>query len=1030
MSEGILKALMQLFALVSSQNQNDEERRGVVKNYLSQQLNNKLVEEYLFLFDNYQNEHKSKLREKDKIKKIHSASSVKVLKIATSINEELTHYQKLIVTIQLLEFLNSGTTGISVTEMEFANTISATFNISESEYSGIYNFVNNNFLTSQPEAELITISGNPEHKNQPGYLFREHLRDELYFLNIRSANLLLLKSKKGSDLTLNGQLLQQNRIHYLRPGSSIRHSRITPITYTDIFSYFHQDIQSHSFLFEVENMSFRYRRNQTALHSMSFKAESGRLVGIMGDSGAGKSTLINVLTGILRPGEGQVTINGIDIHKEPSKVKGLIGYVSQDDLLMEDLTVMQNLYYNAKLCFDHLSIPNIKRKVSKLLVALGLNEIRHMKVGSPLNPAISGGQRKRLNIALELIREPAVMFLDEPTSGLSSRDSENIMDLLKELSLKGKLIFVVIHQPSSDIFKMFDKLLVLDSGGYLVYNGDAVESINYFKRCINHVNREETECPLCGNVSPEQILTIVNSHVMDEYGNPTQSRRISADEWYQIYKKQPGDEGVKLKELPNTLPQVNFNIPGRLKQLHIFLTRDVLSKLANRQYILINLFESPALALILASLLLFFEVGSGSSSEYVFYKNPNLIIYNIISIIIAIFIGLSVSAEEIISDRKILKRESFLNLSRLSYIISKVIILACLSAIQTGLFVLIGNSILQIKRMGLTYWIILFSASVFANLLGLNISDSFKKTVNIYILIPFLIIPQLILSGVFVSYDQLNPDLSSAKTIPWYGELITARWAFEAISVENYKNNEYEKNFFVHDKLKSVATYRKDFWLPEIKNQIEHFNKTDKEDEKTSVLKLIKNEIERHNNKNMPDLNFTKTAFITIGKFDTIIQNRLSEHLDSLRTFYVGLYCKADEMMELRKQQLIKLNGGEEWLTNLRNQYHNEGLERFVRRSNDIFSNKVIRYKDELIQKFDPIFEDPDHPFIKAQFLASSKNFNGKAYDTYKVNLMVIWALNLVLFILLYAALFDRFYKWSLRFKRKYEKLFSNRPNN
>ena len=610
-------------------------------------------------------------------------------------------------------------------------------------------------------------------------------------------------------------------------------------------------------------MSFRYRKNQAALHPMSFYTESGRLVGIMGDSGAGKSTLINILTGIFKPESGQVTINAIDIHKEPAKVKGLIGYVSQDDLLMEDLTVMQNLYYNARLCFDHLSKPNIKRKVTKLLTALGLYDIRNMKVGSPLNPAISGGQRKRLNIALELIREPAVMFLDEPTSGLSSRDSENIMDLLKELALKGKLIFVVIHQPSSDIFKMFDQLLVLDTGGYLVYNGDTVESINYFKKCIHHANREETECPLCGNVSPEQILTILNSHVLDEYGNPTPTRKISADEWYTTFRSQHKPEEKPVKD-HTLLPQIKFSIPGRIKQFFIFLTRDVLAKLSNRQYLLINFFESPLLALILASLILFFEVGD----TYVFYKNPNLTIYNIIAIIIAIFIGLSVSAEEIISDRKILKRESFLNLSRLSYIVSKVVILAFLSAIQTALFVVVGNTILQIKEMGFTYWVILFSSSVFANLLGLNISDSFKKTVNIYILIPFLIIPQLILSGVFVSYDQLNPKLSSAKNIPWYGELITARWAFEAIAVENFKSNAYEKHFFVYDKLKSVATYRKDFWLPEINNQLKRYNKVNDSTQQAAILRLVKNELLKHNQKQMKTLRLcawyrsTLTAFV------------------------------------------------------------------------------------------------------------------------------------------------------------------------
>ena len=118
-------------------------------------------------------------------------------------------------------------------------------------------------------------------------------------------------------------------------------------------------------------------------------------------------------------------------------------------------------------------------------------------------------------------------------------------------------------------------------------------------------------------------------------------------------------------------------------------------------------------------------------------------------------------------------------------------------------------------------------------------------------------------------------------------------------------------------------------------------------------------------------------------------------------------------MMEQRKQQLMQENGGPEWLTRLRDQYHNEGLERFVRRSNDIFSNRVIHYKDELIQKFDPIFEDPQHPFIKAHFLTSTKNFAGLAINTYQVNLIVIWILNTILFILLYTAFFQKFSHWA-----------------
>ena len=165
--------------------------------------------------------------------------------------------------------------------------------------------------------------------------------------------------------------------------------------------------------------------------------------------------MLHVLNGTETPSKGQVLINGIDIHKEPHRIEGVIGFVPQDDLIIEDLTVYQNLYFAAKLCFNDKTEAEIDALVLKVLEDLGLTETKDLKVGSPLRKTISGGQRKRLNIGLELLREPSVLFCDEPTSGLSSRDSENIIDLLKELSLKGKLVFTVIHQPSSDIFKKF-----------------------------------------------------------------------------------------------------------------------------------------------------------------------------------------------------------------------------------------------------------------------------------------------------------------------------------------------------------------------------------------------------------------------------------------------------------------------------------------------------------------------------------------------------------------------------------------------
>ncbi|MFW6351632.1 MAG: ATP-binding cassette domain-containing protein [Bacteroidota bacterium] len=1007
MSEGILKALMQLFALVAAPDQDAASRRNVVRNYLTLQLNYQLIEEYLQLFDTHRSTYREKIKEKNRIPKLYAASSVKVLRIAMAINEELTHYQKIIVIIQLLEFLSSGNQGISKVEYEFAETVAETFNINHKEFLSIHRFIST--AKPPPDIDQLRIGGDKKQQKNKRYIFREFLKTEIFVLNINSVSLFLIKTSESTELTINGQVLLPHHIQFMRPGGSIRYKHGTPVTFSDIATHFNYNANNSPLVFDVRDISFSFdKKENTGLHPLSFNSHSGQLVGIMGDSGAGKSTLINVLTGIYLPTSGEILLNGIDLHLFPEKVKGLIGYVAQDDLLIEDLSVYQNLYYNTKLCFDNLNNEEIAEKVILLLKSLGLYEIRNMKVGSPMNKKISGGQRKRLNIALELIREPSVLFLDEPTSGLSSRDSENIMDLLKDLAVKGKLIFVVIHQPSSEIFKMFNQLLVLDNGGYLIYNGDPVGAINHFKSCINHANKDESECPVCGNVNPEQILSIINSQVLDEYGTPTNVRRTSPDEWFYRFKKNhPSNTNRQEKRLP--LPEINLSIPGRAGQMAVFFMRDLRAKLANHQYIFINLLEMPALALILSGLLFYFQPEAHQSSTYLLYKNPNLITYIIISVIISIFVGLTVSAEEIINDKKILKREAFLNLSRFSYLFSKVILLAIISAIQTALFTLIGNGILQIENMFLTFWLVLFTSAIFANLLGLIISDSLKKTVNIYILIPFLIIPQLILSGVFVSYDRLNPHLSSVSNIPWYGELITARWAFEAMAVHQFKQNDYQKEFYLYEKLKSRANYHKDYWVPEFQNELTRLKNRSIQKSTASILTLLQKESRKVADQLPRSKKITPPDFSVHQITDEIYQQAI-EFTEEVKYFYIGLYNEADKRQEEHRKRLIQEHSDQDndYLTKLRNHHHNEGLERFARGTDDFFSKRILQHENEFIQKFDAIYKDPNNKYGKAHFLAPFKKVGNYKTDTLTINLTVLWIFNIILFILLYSKTLEK----------------------
>ncbi len=1029
MSEGILKALIQLFALIAFPHKDNESRRKIVRDFLNQQLNQQMVAEYLNIYEQYYQEHVSKLAKLQKseiARTTLTANSVKALKISNDINKELTHYQKLIVIIQLIEFLKSGIE-ISHFESDFVKTIADTFHIANSEFQQMYDFVIEETSVPSNNINTLIINNKKVKSNNSRHLYWENLREDIHILQIKSGSLFLLKINNKIEVSINGQLLSSDKIHILTPGSSIRNSRIDPIYYSDIVGKFTSDHISTPISFEANNISYRFKNKKTGIHPMSFHSESGRLVGIMGSSGAGKSTLTNILSGIYKPDNGYVKINDIDIHKNPDKIEGLIGYVSQDDLLMENLTVYQNLYYNAKLCFGDYSEFKIKKRVLKLLSSLGLYDIKDMRVGSPLNKRISGGQRKRLNIALELIREPSVLFLDEPTSGLSSRDSENILDLLKELALKGKLVFVVIHQPSSDIFKMFNQLFVLDTGGYLIYDGDPVESINYFKDCIKQANRQESECKTCGNVNPEQILNIVNSQVIDEYGSFTRNRKIEPVEWYERFQKEKSSQNLNNRDNSHELPPIQFKIPNRIKQLIVFLKRDILSKITNRQYLIINLLETPVLALLLSTIIKYYNVDASNSEGYIFQNNPNVVVYIIMAVIIAIFIGLTVSAEEIIRDRKILKREDFLNLSRLSYLLSKVFILTTLSAIQALIFVFIGNSIIEIKGMHMEYWLVLFSASVFSNLLGLIISGSFKEAVNIYILIPFLIIPQIILSGVFISYDHLNPKYSNPEKIPWYGELITARWGFEALVVNQFKNNPFEKQFYVYDKIKSEANYRKEYWVPYLQSKLDFSYKKlelNEQNNLTTSLQLIKNEIIEENKYGLIKVDISFVSHLNVNDFSISGYNKTKEYLKSRKKDYIKIFNKTDNLLDKKKKELTLTAESREQFNQLKKQYSNIEIENFVKNTNNIFSNKIIEYKGKLVQKTDPIFKDPISNKLRAHFLSPYKYFGSFKIDTIWANIIVIWIYNLLLFLVLYFGILKKilnntgeYYSWLLNKK-------------
>ncbi len=1006
MTESIVNALVHLFAIFESAKEDSgivDSSELIIKPYLKKNLNNdSLTSEYINLFHDYLKFYKKTSTQSTDLA-IDSTSILQIAKICNQLNKELLRSERLIVFMQLMELINADEKVVQKEE-EFASLVALNFNLDQKDVTNLKAFILNPHFEGIDKSELLTIDNKqtewPEEmawiirkkkkKEEEKHIYIENLFGKISVLHLRSVETFVFRYDGPLNLYLEGTKVIPRKAYILRPGSIIKGPNIESIYESGIIRQFIQKNKKTRVVIAADELEFRFKNSNNGLKPFSFSEDSGQLIGIMGGSGTGKSTLINLLNGKINPSGGRLHINGFPLTK--AAMEGVIGYVPQDDLLFEELTVHQNLLFNAQICFSDFSRELLLQTVDKVLEDLDLLEIKDLKVGDPLHKTISGGQRKRLNIALELMREPSVLFVDEPTSGLSSMDSEKMMLLLKDLARKGKLVIAILHQPSSAIFKLLDRLWILDKGGYPIYNGNPVDAVVYFKTMSTQVNAAESECPRCGNVIPEQILQIIESREINDRGTTTRKRRVQPYSWYATYREHIHSKLVKLK-YEQVLPPTNFNIPNRWDQLKIFSKRNLLSKVSNRQYVLINLFEAPLLAFILG----YFSKYS-PEGQYAFSENINLPVYLFMSVVVALFMGLTVSAQEIYKDRQILERESFLNLSRFSYINSKTIYLFILSAIQSLSFVLVGNYILEIQGMNVYYWLVLFSTSCFANIVGLNISSALNSVITIYILIPFILVPQLLLGGAMIKFDELHHSISNQKSVPFVGDLMASRWAYEALAVAQFRYNDYEKHFFDVNQEISENSVNRSFLMPELisinRELMQDPTSWQSSEQKFTILR---NELERLVN-TYGYQRFARRDKLWTDKYTIDTGERLEKHLQSAKNYFSVQYLKSTEKKDSIYAELIHKIGKEAFIS-LEKHYNNEYLEDLL--MNKANFDKVYRGQNQLIQKKDPILMRPYSKIGRAHFYAPYKVLGTTEIPTFIFNLVFIWIMIFILYLTL-----------------------------
>ncbi len=582
---------------------------------------------------------------------------------------------------------------------------------------------------------------------------------------------------------------------------------------------------------ELRDVSHRFRRSESSLDGISFHVGRGEMVCVMGASGCGKSTLMRAIAGQLQPGQGEILLNGQSLYTQLDELKRFISYIPQDDAFDEHLTIEENLEFAAAIRSPHLSSRDRTRRIEGKLVELGLSERRDSVVGSPVQKRLSGGERKRLNIGLDMISSADVFLFDEPTSGLSSKDSEHVIEIIRSMA-HNKIVLVTIHQPNSKLFQMFSKALLLDKGGKLVFYGTPSEMLSYFAAAEHeqHFGTELGGCPACGTTRPEFIFDVLETPLRDLSGDIiyeensraqfVPARRFSPDYWrdkYESFRLLQDMRQVNLrKNPPNTpapapaAPQTQENIRWRDEwtQLRTLLRRTFLSKLRNRGNIVLTALVPPLLALLVGWALYFTDDASG---EYDFASAFHIPTYIFIALLVALFLALMNSVDDIIRDRVLLNRERNLDVRLPYYIFSKFITLTLFTAIQCALFVLVGNHILEIRGMFWPYFFFMVITAASGTCLGLVISSIVSDSKTAANFVPLVLIPQLIFGGALIKYEEMNRDLDlkytfsswfkrhpeiksknrndSALSVPMISRLLATHYSYEALIVAQYKLN-------------------------------------------------------------------------------------------------------------------------------------------------------------------------------------------------------------------------------------------------
>jgi ABC transport system ATP-binding/permease protein len=514
-------------------------------------------------------------------------------------------------------------------------------------------------------------------------------------------------------------------------------------------------------------------KTKRLLDGVSFTAYPTEFVGVMGPSGSGKTTLLMAMIGYIRPTYGRTAINGDDLATQYDRYRTTIGYVPQEDIIHEELSVWEALYYSAKLRLPpDTSNHEIERRIVEVLQALEIEPTRDVRIGSPERKGISGGQRKRVNLALELLTEPSLLCLDEPTSGLASEDTINVMRLLRKLADGGRTILLTIHQPSLQAYRMLDNVLYVADGEQIYYGPSYPDSVLYFHPGVrpNTPQGEEILADPGSCMRP-----IVEAKRAGEPMETFAARYRQSSYWNEyVEERKKNQRDVRLTgDAARRRPGFHFH------QLATLCRRYLTIKLKDRVGTMILLAQAPIIGILID---LVFAPGKHSALNRLEHMPFALFIL----VLSAIWFGCSNAAREIVGEQAIYRRERMVNLSIPAYIGSKVAVLGLLSLVQCALLLLTTYVVLDVIGNPLFHLLTLWLCAMTGVGMGLVLSALVRTTPAALALVPLLLIPQVVLGGAIKPLPRLEDPAWTMSSF------MAARWGFEGMLHTEHLSNAYE----------------------------------------------------------------------------------------------------------------------------------------------------------------------------------------------------------------------------------------------